>query len=90
MKQKYERPYSKNLGEMLPNAEGYCVTNGNSANVAFPQPNCLPGTNARGAVCADGGYPSSQACNPGTNPVNFGCLPGLGASVACTSGSGVS
>ena len=87
---KYEKPVARNLGEMLPNAEGYCIVVGNSAKLPPPNLDCVSGALAMGAVCGYGGIPSNQACQEGHVPVYFGCLPGLQAHPGpCTAGNGV-
>ena len=89
MRQKYEKPYARNLGEMLPNAEGYCVAVGTSANLPLPKANCLPGLTALGAVCGFGGFVNPVACQTGGTPVCFGCIPGTYAAAPCNAGDGV-
>lgn len=87
MTKKYEKPYSVNLGEMLPNAEGYCVSIGNSAN-RNPGSSCYNGGSALGGICvAPGGFPNTQACQPGSVPVYFGCLSGDSAQNPCNTGN---
>jgi hypothetical protein len=85
MVHKYERPIARNLGETIPNAEGYCY-NGSHANTN-PGSDCLPGAQALGAVCGYGGTPATQACDSGLVPVYFGCTPGTRAHTACADGN---
>jgi hypothetical protein len=90
MQKKYEKPVAKNLGEMLPKAEGYCLIVGTSANIIPPYADCRSGLSAQGAVCGYGGLPSNSACQQGTTPTYFGCLPGFVAHPEpCNSGDGV-
>ena len=91
MNLKYEKPVARNLGEMLPSAEGYCLIVGNSASHTNQIPDCRTGNTASGASCWNGGIPSNQACNAtGNDPVWLGCLNGLAANPApCSTGDGV-
>ena len=77
MGQKYQKPVARNLGEMLPNAEGFCISVGNSANVHPPSNNCNSGTSAVGGNCSHGdGATSLKVCQAGTNPYDYGCIDG--------------
>ncbi len=90
MNQKYEKPVARNLGEMIPNAQGYCLVVGNSANLPLPGSSCKSGASATGATCAYGGEVNPQACNSGTTPKYFGCINGDFADPApCNVGNGV-
>lgn len=87
MGKKYEKPAARNLGEMLPAAEGYCLTVGNSANTPLPGSDCVTGGSATGAQCATGGKVNVFACSSGSHPKYFGCTVGNSASAHCSTGS---
>jgi len=74
MKQTYEKPYARNLGDVIPNAEGYCW-NGSHANYS-DHTDCTDGASAVGGICARGGQPSRQGCDTGTIPAYIGCSEG--------------
>jgi hypothetical protein len=78
MEKKYEKPVARNLGEMLPIAEGLCVTVGNSANTYPPANNCTNGTSAVGGACytQGDGATAIPVCAPGINPYDYGCISG--------------
>jgi hypothetical protein len=90
MGQKYQKPIAKNLGEMLPNAEGYCITDGNSANLLPPALDCIPGSGAFGGICSVGSSATlpSVCVGTGTHPVNYGCVNGsLATPPGCNTGT---
>ena len=86
MKNKYEKPQARNLGEVLPGAEGMCMV-GSTANLEPPTSSCRNGPLALGAVCNDGSIPGGTGCVGGTTPAFFGCRNGEGASSpGCSTG----
>jgi hypothetical protein len=91
MEKKYEKPVARNLGEMLPNAEGFCLVLGNSANLKPPAINCTPGAGAIGGICSSPGSSatSDPVCQTGVHPVDYGCVDGTLAKLpfACNSGT---
>ena len=91
MEKKYEKPVARNLGEMLPNAEGFCLTLGNSANTRPPNIDCVSGSGAIGGICAlpGGSATGDPVCSTGNHPVDFGCVPGTKAypPVGCSTGT---
>lgn len=91
MKQHYEKPCARELGDPLPDAQGICRY-GSIANAGFPTltNNCLPGYVASGAGCAAGQHPSRSACAFGKVPAYYGCGTGNRAYPPCSVGSTVS
>jgi hypothetical protein len=86
MKQKYERPVVRDLGDPLLSAEGVCF-NGSIATGA-PGAHCIPyGGAASGAWCGFGYIPNETACRMGGTPTAHGCLDGLEAAIECSQGS---
>ena len=88
MIRKYQKPYVRSLGEILPNAQGYCY-NGSLANTQMPSASnsCFPGLSASGAGCGFGGVPGTTACSTGGVQQYFGCGDGFqasGGSGSCT------
>ena len=91
MIKKYQKPYCRNLGEILPTSDGVCFR-GSVANTGQPNPtnNCFQGNVASGAGCGYGQSPGTIACNAGGVPQYFGCDEGLFATSLCVGGQGVS
>ena len=86
----YTKPTARNLGEMLPTAEGLCAVFGYSAET-LPPPSCNTGGNAQGDVCYTSGSSatnSGHACNAGSHPAYLGCVSGTDPGIGnCHTGS---
>jgi hypothetical protein len=86
MKQKYEKPVARDLGDSLSGVEGLCYS-GSTATGA-PGAHCFPGGSASGAFCSEGQVPTIVACSTGGVPTAHGCLQGIGATISCVAGVG--
>jgi hypothetical protein len=84
MTQKYVKPLVRNLGDVLPNAQGVCQV-GSTANL-FPGNSCRNGITALGDVCSEGSFPGGTGCNTGSIPAFFGCQVGSTATGTCSTG----
>lgn len=73
MKQKYEKPTIRDLGDVLPTAEGDCIDGATARGTGFQ---CKPfGSVAGGAQCITGSTAGGGDCNPGT-VASGNCNPG--------------
>lgn len=63
---KYQKPVSKDLGQLSAKAEGVC-TNGSTAQGMVGN-DCSFGQTARGSMCSGNGQDVSLACNMGLYP----------------------
>lgn len=66
---KYQKPVARNLGDLIPDAQGNCKS-GNIANVCsdFEVATCHSGSVASGGNC-NSGYQAQASCQTGTNPL---------------------
>lgn len=75
MKQKYEKPTIRDLGDVLPTAKGDCDA-GNIASGSGSGYDCRTfGSVASGAQCITGSTAGGGDCNPGT-VASGNCNPG--------------
>jgi hypothetical protein len=87
MRTKYEKPFAKNLGDAIPNAQGDCF-HGSTA-VTHPGAECHTGLVARGGGCSYGGEPTNnqEGCHTGHTPLFYGCQDGYAAThPGCSTG----
>lgn len=73
MKQKYEKPTIRDLGDVLPTAKGDCDAGNIASGSGY---DCRPfGSVAGGAQCITGSTAGGGDCNPGT-VASGNCNPG--------------
>jgi hypothetical protein len=77
MNRKYQKPYSRNLGDTLPGAQGECFFG--SIAKATSGENCSTGHIARGSFCYTGSFASGTGCYAGLDPAGDGCSEGFRA-----------
>lgn len=71
---KYQKPIARNLGDVLPNAQGECMS-GTVASTPTGT-SCISGQTASGSFCTDGSFAQGTGCYSGITPAGYGCFIG--------------